>query len=179
MTKPLTSEQKDERATERAATKGKATARTPVTIETAIKDLTDKFSSYIRNVGDGTFLEMVQEIRKLQKEGTFEDSVDAVIQLKLGKEGLKLTLGAKSNVTKKTSHKEDWGAIVSDPVQPYLPGIKKDAKGKNGKSENACTTIEAGEVGDPPEEIGGPEWPESSQNAQEGTANAQERALEP
>ena len=140
MTKPLTAQQKEEREAERSATKGKATAKHPVTIETSITDLEKQFSAFIGNVGMGTFVEMAQEVRKLQKDGVFEDRVEAVIQLKLGKEGLKLTMGAKSNVTKKASHKEDWGSIESDPAQQELPGLEKGTQARKIKS------IEAGEI---------------------------------
>jgi hypothetical protein len=141
MTKPLTQEEKDEREAERAAIKGKATAKVPVNIETSINDLEKKFVSFIANIGGGTFSEMVDEARKLQKDGVFEDHVEAVIQLKLGKEGLKLTMGAKSAVTKKVSRKNDWGTIEADPAQQELPGLEKSRKVKP-----QVATIEAGEI---------------------------------
>jgi hypothetical protein len=142
MTKPLSQEQKEARESERSATKGKSTAKSPVTIETAIADLDKKFDTFIKNVGHGTFSEMVQEVRKLQKDGVFEDRVEAVIQLKLGKEGLKLTMGAKSNVTKKVSHKEDWGSIESNPAQPELPIVAP----KDTPQRPVVPPIESGEI---------------------------------
>jgi hypothetical protein len=142
MTKPLSQEQKEARESERSATKGKPTAKSPVTIETAIADLDKKFDTFIKNVGHGTFSEMVQEVRKLQKDGVFTDRVEAVIQLKLGKEGLKLTMGAKSNVTKKVSHKEDWGSIESNPAQLDLPMTTP----KDAPTSPVFPPIESGEI---------------------------------
>jgi len=123
MTKPLSADEKAKREEEReAAKKGNpASTKGAVTIDTAIEEIEGQLQDYIGNVGASVFSQMAAEVRKMAKEGVFEDKVDGQIALRLSKEGLKLTLVAKTQVVVKEVHKDEFSAIVSNPQQPELP----------------------------------------------------------
>ena len=163
MTKKSNSEDKAMRD-EKAETKKKAAPSVKsalVTIENAIEEIERQFDSYIQNVGAGVLNDIMNEVRKSDKDGRYEDKIDGQITIRLAKEGLKLTLTAKTQVVVKEVHKDEFAAISADPKQPELPGIQKKAPAKtitggenaeNGKGETEKTGDADPAQGGTPEE---------------------------
>ena len=117
--------------------KGKhAAGEKVVTIEDALNGIEEQFGEYIKNVGFSVLDMIAREIRKLAKEGINDDKVEGTIVLRVFKEGLKLTLNAKSVVVVKDVQRDEFTSLTSDPSNPVLPGMEAAVKPeKPGKAE--------------------------------------------